>query len=128
MNEPHWIGRKECVIIHEMLLARHGGSAVIRDEAALEAALTAPRTSFAAGCANLGELAGCYAVRIITTHPFETGNICTGFLVAATFLRANGLLFVGRDGSVVEETLALAQGRSSEAFYVMYLKCNTQRR
>jgi death-on-curing protein len=126
MNEPRWISRRDCVIIHEMMLARHGGAAGIRDETALESALAAPRTRFASGRANLGELAACYTSSILTLRPFESGNACTAFLLAATFLRVNGLVFIGHAAYLVEETLALAEGRSSEAYYATFLTCNSQ--
>jgi death on curing protein len=126
MNEPQWICREECLVIHEMMLARHGGLAGVRDEGLLESALAQPRERFAAAPLPLAGLAACYASAILTTQPFASGNACTALLVAMTFLRINGLVFTGRDVPVVEETLALARGDSSESFYAMFLKCNSR--
>ena len=126
MNTPRWIGRDECLAIHEMLLARHGGTAGVRDEALLQQALAQPRDKWAADCTSLPALAACYATAIVTSHPFVSGNNCTGFLVATTFLGVNGLVFTGRGVPTVEETLALARGDSPEAFYGLFLKCNSR--
>jgi death on curing protein len=126
MNEPRWLCREECLVIQEMMLARHGGLAGVRDEALLESALAKPRERFAASSASLAELAACYASAIMTSSPFVSGNVCTAFLLAVTFLRVNGLVFTGRDIPGVEETLAFARGDSSESFYAMFLKCNSR--
>jgi death-on-curing protein len=114
------------LVIHEMLLARHGGRAGVRDEALLESALAKPRERFAKGGAKLSALAAVYASAIAVSRPFASGNTCTAFLIAATFLRINGLVFTGKEMQVVEETLALARGDSSESFYATFLQCNSR--
>ncbi len=126
MNEPRWIERKECLVIHEMMLARHGGMAGIRDEASLAAALAQPRERFAATGGPLAELAAAYGAAIANTQPFLSGNACMAFLIAVTFLRVNGLVFTGAETSAVEETLALTRGASTESFYALFLKCNAR--
>lgn len=126
MNEPRWIGRKECVVIHEMMLARHGGMAGIRDEALLAAALARPQERFAAKGGHLAELAAAYAAAIAITQPFLSGNAPTAFLLAVTFLRVNGLVFTGAEISATQETLALARSASTESFYALFLKCNSR--
>jgi death-on-curing protein len=126
VNEPRWICREECLVLHDMMLARHCGLAGIRDEALLDATLAKPRERFAAGSANLPDFAACYAKAIVDANPFASGNACTGFLLATTFLRINGLAFSGRDVPTVEETLALGRGDSSESFYAFFLKCNSR--
>jgi death-on-curing protein len=126
MKEPRWIDREECVIIHELLLSRHGGAEGVRDEKLLEAALARPRERFAAGEVKLANLAACYGFEIASTQPFINGNAATGFLVAATFLRINGLVFTGKEAPVTEDTLAVARGTCSEAFYAHFFRCNTR--
>jgi death-on-curing protein len=128
MTGPWWINRKECLVIHEMGLARHGGLLGIRDDAALEAALVTPKERFAAGSVELHALATCYALALVRLRPFISGNGATAFLLAATFLRANRLLFTGNETSVAELTRGLARGEVTEKHYSKFLMCNTHAR
>ncbi|HVU26854.1 MAG TPA: type II toxin-antitoxin system death-on-curing family toxin [Verrucomicrobiae bacterium] len=127
MKEPVWLDRTDCLAIHEMMLAQHGGLAGVRDEGLLESALGKPKNLFAYGSPTLSEMAASYAAGIILDHPFLDGNKRTGFMVAATFLELNGLAFVASEESVVEKTLALAAGKLKEAGYASWLKTNCQK-
>jgi death-on-curing protein len=124
MNEPCWISREECLVLHEMMLLRYGGVAGVRDSAVLDAALARPKERFAAGVAGLPELAASYAVGIARNRPFASGNLGTAVIVASTFLGVNGLLFTGKELPLVETVLNLAQGQESEAEFAHYLRCN----
>jgi prophage maintenance system killer protein len=59
-------------------------------------------------------------------RPLASGNLCTGFLIAVTFLRANGLVFTGKEMPVVEMISELAAGEASESSYAIYLKVNSR--
>ena len=61
------------------------------------------------------------------TIPFFDGNKRTGFILAATFLESNGLVFTASEESVVEKTLALAAGELKEAGYAAWLKANSRK-
>jgi death-on-curing protein len=127
MKEPIWMNREDCLAIHEMMLAQHGGLDGIRDEGLVESALAKPRNIFAYRSPNLSILAASYAAGIIHNHPFLDGNKRTGFLVAATFLEVNGLCFSASEESVVESTVAFAAGKLKEADYANWLKINCGR-
>ena len=127
MKQPIWLDRTDCLAIHEMMLAQHGGLAGVRDEGLLESALAKPQNLAAYGSPTLQEMAAGYAAGIVLNHPFLDGNKRTGFMVAVTFLELNGLVFTASEESVVEETLALAAGRLKEAGYASWLKANSQR-
>ncbi len=127
MKEPIWLERADCLAIHEMMLAQHGGLAGVRDEGLLESALAKPRNLFAYGSPTLFGMAAGYAAGIILNHPFLDGNKRTGFMVAATFLELNGLAFTASEESVVEKTLALAAGTLKEAGYASWLKENCRK-
>ena len=125
MNEPIWLNREDCLAIHELLLAQHGGLAGVGDEGLLESALFKPRNLFAYGSHTLPELAASYATGILLNHPFVDGNKRTGFMLAATFLEVNGMNFAATEESVVEITLALASGSLKQAAYAEWLKRNS---
>jgi len=127
MKEPAWIARDECLAIHEMMLAQHGGLAGVRDEGLLESALSKPQNLFAYAKPSCTEMAASYATGIILNHPFLDGNKRTGFMIAAVFLEVNGYEFTATEESVVEITLALAAGHVKEKEYAAWLKENSRK-
>ena len=124
MKEPAWITREECLAIHEMMLAQHGGLAGVRDEGLLESALSKPKNLFAYAKPTHAEMAASYAAGIIINHPFFDGNKRTGFMVAAVFLDVNGYELTATEESVVENTLGLTAGMLKEKGYAAWLKDN----
>jgi death-on-curing protein len=120
--------REDCLAIHEMMRGQHGGLPGVRDEGLLDSALARPRNLLAHGSPSLPDLAAGYAVGIILNHPFLDGNKRTGFMLAATFLESNGLIFEATEESVVEKTLALAAGKAKQADYAAWLKANSRKR
>ena len=87
MKEPAWVGREECLAIHEMMLAQYGGLAGVRDEGLLDSSLAKPLHLFAYSSPTLPQLAASYAAGIVHNHPFLDGNKRAGFVVAVVFLR-----------------------------------------
>ena len=98
MKHPVWLEREDCLAIHDMMLAQHGGLAGVRDEGLLESALSRPRNLVAYGTPTRQDLAARYAGGIIHNHPFLDGNKRTGFMLAVTFLELNQFTFskIGR--------------------------------
>ncbi len=127
MKGPIWLNREDCLAIHEMMLAQHGGLAGVRDEGLLESALSKPRNLFAYGVPTLTEMAASYAAGIILNHPFLDGDKRTGFMLAATFLELNGMEFTATEESVIEMTLALASGKLKQAAYAAWLSKNSKK-
>ena len=128
MKEPIWLNREDCLAIHEMMLAQHGGLAGVRDEDLLESALAKPRHLFAYRSPTRAEMAASYAAGIILNHPFLDGNKRTGFMLAVTFLELNGTEFTATEESVVVMTLALASGKLKQAAYAEWLNENSAAR
>lgn len=126
MTEPVWLAREEALAVHDMMLARHGGLAGVRDDAMLESALAKPLHQYAYGSPTIPELAASYAAGIILNHPFFDGNKRSGFLLAAAFLELNGFEFFADESSVVERTLALAARAINERDYARWLKENSR--
>jgi death-on-curing protein len=124
MRKLVWLERLECLAIHDMMLAQHGGLAGVRDMALLESALAKPQNRATYGTPTLAELAASYAQGIIGNHPFVDGNKRTGFMMAAVFLELNGASFTASEESVAEKTLALAAGELTEAGYAEWLAEN----
>lgn len=126
MKKPIWLSREDCLAIHEMMLAQHGGLTGVRDEGLLESAISKPQHLFAYSSPTLPEMAASYAAGIVLNHPFLDGNKRTGFLVAATFLELNGMEFTASEESVVQMTLALASGKVKQVAYAEWLSKNSK--
>jgi death-on-curing protein len=126
MKDLLWLGREECLALHDMMLSQHGGLAGIRDEGLLDSALARPANLFAYGEPTLFDLAASYACGIVKNHPFIDGNKRTGFMMGAGFLEVNGMEFQATEAEVVLRTLALAAGEMTEAQYASWLKENSR--
>jgi death-on-curing protein len=126
VKEPIWLNREDCLAIHEMMLAQHGGLAGVRDGGLLESALAKPQHLFAYGSPTLADIAASYAAGVILNHPFLDGNKRTGFMLAATFLELNGVDFTATEESVIEMTLALASGKLKQVAYAKWLSKNSK--
>lgn len=80
--------------IHEEVLAAHGGSPGLREEALLESAVAAPQATM------MGqplfndpiEIAAAYLFYLCRNHPFVDGNKRTSLATCLVFLCENGLL------------------------------------
>ncbi len=127
MKEPIWLNREDCLAIHEMMLAQHGGLGGVRDQGLLESALSKPQNLFVYNSPRLAEIAASYAAGIILNHPFLDGNKRTGFMLAATFLEINGMELTATEESVVEMTLGLASGKLRQRAYAEWLSKNLKR-
>jgi len=126
MKQPVWLNLPDCLAIHEMMLSQHGGLAGVRDAGLLASALAKPQNLYAYDQPTLSQLAAGYAAGIVLNHPFLDGNKRTGFILAATFLELNGLIFTASEESVVEITVALAAGKVNQADYALWLQQNSR--
>jgi death-on-curing protein len=123
---PVWLRKEAVLAMHDRVLAEHGGSAGMRDEALLESALGRPANLVCFGKPSLYELAAAYACGIIKNHPFVDGNKRTGFMAAFVFLGINKIDFVASETDVVLRTLAVAANEMSEEAYASWLKENSR--
>jgi death-on-curing protein len=125
MKEPYWLGREECLALHEMMVAQYGGTTGLRDEGLLESALGKPQNLFAYGDPTMADLAASYASGIVKNHPFLDGNKRTGFMMGAGFLERNGYEFLADEADAAIRTLALAAGEMTEKAYAAWLETNS---
>lgn len=80
--------------IHTEVLAAHGGSPGIRDEALLESAVNAPQATMMGQPVfnDSIEIAAGYLFYLCRNHPFIDGNKRTALATCLVFLSENGLL------------------------------------
>ena len=126
MKEPLWLDIQDALILHDRLLALHGGAADLRDMGLLESALARPRQRLAYGdSASIIDLATLYTVAIVRNHPFVDGNKRTGFLLGVLFLELNGYRFKASEPDAASAVIALAAGSLKEDDYARFLGENS---
>lgn len=127
MTAPAWIDAEDALILHERLLAVHGGAPGLRDGALLASALARPRQHAAYDEAiDLLSLAALYTASIVRNHPFVDGNKRTGFVLGVLFLELNGFAFTASQEDAANAVIALAAGELSEAGYAAFLAANVR--
>lgn len=103
--------------IHASVLAAHGGSQGLRDEALLESAVAAPQASMGGQLlfTDPRDIAAAYLFYLCRNHAFIDGNKRVALGSCIVFLRLNGLAPVG-DSEVWEElVLDVAASRIDRA-------------
>jgi death-on-curing protein len=80
--------------IHAEVLAAHGGSVGVREEALLESAVAAPQATMMGKTLFTDplEIAAAYFFYLCRNHPFVDGNKRTALATCLVFLSENGLL------------------------------------
>ena len=80
--------------IHAEVMAAHGGSQGLRDEALLESAVAAPQATMMGEplFKNPVDVASAYLFYLCRNHPFMDGNKRTALATCLVFLSENGLL------------------------------------
>ncbi len=129
MKKPVWIDVRDALVLHDRLLALHGGATGLRDAGLLKSALARPEHQHTyAEAADLIDMATAYTAGIVRNHPFLDGNKRTGFVVGILFLELNGYRFVASEEDAAQAVLKLAAGTLDEAGYSSFLRGNVVRR
>jgi death-on-curing protein len=111
MREWKWVSRQVLEAVHERQIAEHGGGVGLRDENALESALSRPLNLALYGEPDAAELAASLAFGLAKNHPFVDGNKRSAWVGARLFLRLNGvnLMFNRAEATVMVQQLAAGQ-------------------
>lgn len=121
------ISKESVLKIHELSIAKYGGSEGIRDEGLLESALARPYQTF--DSANLYpttyEKAAAVAESLIINHPFVDGNKRTGFLTMLAILSEGNLVMTVPNDAIYDFTIAISTGELKSEQIVEWLKTNT---
>ncbi|HXX92602.1 MAG TPA: type II toxin-antitoxin system death-on-curing family toxin, partial [Planctomycetota bacterium] len=65
--------------------------------------------------ADLFEMAAAYLYHLVRNHPFVDGNKRVGLVTALVFLELNGESVEANHDSLVEVTLAVAEGKRAKS-------------
>lgn len=124
MSEPRWLSTEEVLVAHDRQLRRFGGPPGLRDQGALESALSRPQNRFHYGVTDMSELAAAYAFGLARNHAFVDGNKRIAFVAMMAFLRLNGIAFAPDQASSAAIILALAAGEVSEESLARWIRDN----
>jgi death-on-curing protein len=125
MREPVWIEEVDALVLHDRLLALHGGTPGMRGRALLQSALARPRQHQAyREASDVIDMAAAYTAGIIRNHPFIDGNKRTGFLIGLLFLELNGHRFTASEEDATQAVMALAAGTLDEVGHTAFLRAN----
>ena len=124
MTEPRWLSSEEVRAAHDKQLVRFGGPAGIRDENALESAITRPINRWRYEAADLAALSAAYAFGLARNHAFIDGNKRIAFVAMTTFLRLNGVHFRPNTAEATAIILALAAGEVDESSLTRWIHDN----
>ncbi|RJY09997.1 type II toxin-antitoxin system death-on-curing family toxin [Aurantiacibacter aquimixticola] len=113
-SEPSWLDLAFALAVHDRQLAEHGGPSGIRDQGALESALSRPRNQWAYGEEDPAALAAAYAFGIARNHPFTDGNKRTAWVLARVFLLLNDHRLKFDKVDALQTVQALAAGELSD--------------
>ena len=127
MKEPVWVSKEVVLVVHDLLLAEHGGQPGLRDEGLLEAALARPQQLLSYDDPNLFSLAAAYVSGIIRNHPFLDGNKRTAFMVGFDFLYQNGKLLDAPEPQAAQMVLDLAAKKIKEKEFAIWLQKNSKK-
>lgn len=118
---PKWVPLTAVVVIHDRQIARHAGSAGLRDRALLEMGCARPMNLFAYGRPAIEELAAAYAFGLVKSYAFVDGNKRTALVTSLTFLRLNGHGFRPETQEGLRMVEGLAAGDVGEPVFARWL-------
>ncbi len=125
MKEIAWLDERDALVLHDRLLALHGGAPGVRDAGLLASALARPQQYFSyTEDPSIIHGAALYTAGIVSNHPFVDGNKRTGFVIGVLFLELNGYVFAASEEAAAQAVIALASGTMDESAYAAFLSDN----
>jgi death-on-curing protein len=114
----------ELLILHQYVIEQSGGSAGVRDMAAIESALAQPRMAFGGQelYASLADKAAALAFSLVQNHPFIDGNKRIGHAALETFLILNGYELSTPVDEAEQIVLKLAAGELSREEWTSWVR------
>ena len=114
-GELLFLTRMQIERLHDLSLARFGGSAGVRDEGLIDSALASAKNAFFYGYGDLFDIAAAYAFHLAESQAFIDGNKRTAIGAAMTFLDLNGVGDMPDDNSLYDAMIAVANKQLDKA-------------
>ncbi len=127
MKEPLWLKRQWVDALHFQQMKRFGGLYGVRDEGAIESALSRPIHQWSYEQAqDMAALAAAYGFGLARSHGYSDGNRRIAFMAMAVFRDINDVLFDAPEPEVVRVMLAVTAGDLSEAELARWVREHSQ--
>jgi death-on-curing protein len=127
VKEPLWLKRQWVDALHFQQMKRLGGLYGVRDEGAIESALSRPIHKWSYEQAqDMAALAAAYGFGFARSHGYSDGNKRIAFMAMAVFLDISDVLFDASEPEVVRVMLAVAAGDLSEAELARWVREHSQ--
>ena len=116
MTSWRWVRTDLVYAVHDIQLARHGGLDGVRDQNAVESALSRPEQLQVYGKPppDAAQLAAAYAYGLARNHGFSDGNKRTAWVVARVFLADNDVHLKFSEIDAIRTMEAVASGSLDE--------------
>ena len=124
-DEPLFLTRFQIERLHDLGLARFGGSAGVRDDGLIESALASAKNAFFYADGDLFDIAAAYAYHLAEAQAFTDGNKRTGIGAALTFLEINGVQTAASDDILYDAMIDIANKRQNKAGLAAILRTHT---
>lgn len=120
---------RQVLILHELMIKKHGGSSGIRDMGMLESAVHRPFATFGGQdlYRDIFLKAGALIQSIVKNHPFLDGNKRTAFSSAFIFLSKNEILITASHKEVVDLMIEVANKNLSVDEISSWLKKHSRK-
>ena len=105
--------KADALLLHSQLIEQFGGSHGLRDEGALESALTAAENRAYYENADLIQCAAAYAFHLSQAHAFIDGNKRVAAAAMEAFLDRNGVRLKATNRQLIRFFLDIAANRLS---------------
>ena len=118
---------EQVLFLHQMLINQFGGSHGVRDNGALESAISRPFMTFDGVDLYLGpiEKAAALLESMAKNHPFVDGNKRIAYYIARRLLNSKGIEIIDNEEAKYELVINVASGQYSYEDIVTWLKANT---
>ena len=124
-----YLSAEEILRLHYQVVKDYGGSHGIRDEAAIDSIVTAPKQKVFGQEQYIGihRKAAVYFRNIISNHAFIDGNKRTAVTVAGIFLKRNGYRLTATPSELEDFAVKVADTKPSINRITAWLKAHTDK-
>ena len=121
--------RSRVLAFHEYVLKVTGGASGIRDEGALDAALSRPFATFGGEdlYSDIYAKSAALIESLIMNHPFVDGNKRTGIMAGVALLSSNNIELTALEDVRYEFVIEVASGHLDFENIIAWLRQNTQK-
>ena len=125
-----YLGLKDVLELHRLLLRASGGLAGVRDLGMLESAVAQPLMTFGGQdlYPTLADKAAALGFSLIKNHPFNDGNKRVGHAALETFLVLNGYEIAADVDEQERVILGVAAGEIDREAFTGWLRAHTVER